>query len=87
MTFNENTFDEIKIRAKFFNDNEIVSLNITTDTVNKTCHGFRISVPSQQYINIIYAGGHRLSMLFELFLLETENYLNEYFDTANKYFG
>lgn len=86
MTFNENTFDEIKIRAKFFNDNEIVSLNITTDTVNKTCHGFRISVPSQQYINIIYAGGHHLSMLFELFLLETENYLNEYFDTANKYF-
>ena len=73
--------DEIQCRAKFFNDSGIVSLDITTDTVDMPIHG------RQQHIDIKYADGQNINMLYDLFLLETEDYLNEYFDIASRYFG
>ena len=79
--------DEIQCRAKFFNDSGIVSLDITTDTVDMTIHGHIIRKPGQQHIDIKYADGQNINMLYDLFLLETEDYLNEYFDIAGRYFG
>lgn len=79
--------DEIQCRAQFFNDSGIVSLDITTDTVDMPIHGRIIRRPGQQYIDIKYADGQNTNMPYDLFLLETEDYLNEYFDIAGRYFG
>lgn len=79
--------DELQFRAKFFNDSGIVSLDITTDTVDMTIHGHRLRRPGEQHINIKYADGQNTNMLYDMFLLETEDYLNEHFDIASKYFG
>lgn len=79
--------DEIQCRAKFFNDSGILSLDIVTDNIDMTIHGRIIRRPGQQYINIKYADGQNINMLYNLFLLETEDYLNEYLDIASKYFG
>lgn len=79
--------DEIQCRAKFFNDSGIVSLDITTDTIDMPIYGRIIRRPGQQYIDIKYADEQNTNMPYDLFLLETEDYLNEYFDIASRYFG
>jgi hypothetical protein len=79
--------DELQFRARFFNDSGIVSLNITNDTVDMTIHGHRLRRPGEQYIDIKYADGQNTNMPYDMFLLETEDYLNESFDIASKYFG